>query len=200
VSAPPDPRRLPAFASGEPRAINVVIETARGSRNKFAWDEDVRLFRLRKVLPEGMAFPYDFGFVPSTLAEDGDPLDVLVLMDEPAFAGCLLTARVVGAILGDEAEPRRPRRRVRNDRLVAVALASRTHDDLRSLADLNGSMLDQVEAFFTHYQQTLGKRYRVRGRKGPRAAWQLVESAVRSWRAAEGRREGKTREGKRPRR
>jgi inorganic pyrophosphatase len=184
MSTPPDLRRLPAFAVGERRAVNVVIETARGSRNKFAWDDDARLFRLRKVLPEGMAFPYDFGFVPSTLAEDGDPLDVLVLMDEPAFAGCLITCRIVGAIVGDEGEPGRPRRRVRNDRLMAVALASRTHEDLRSLADVNESKLGQIEAFFVQYQQTLGKRYRVRGRKGPREAWRLVDRAARSWRAS----------------
>ena len=63
--------------------IHVVIETAKGSRNKFSFDQDLNVFRLKKVLPEGMSFPYDFGFVPSTRAEDGDPLDVLVLMDEP---------------------------------------------------------------------------------------------------------------------
>jgi len=186
MSAPPDPRRLPAFVPEHRRAINVVIETVRGSRNKFAWDEETHLFRLKKVLPEGMAFPHDFGFVPSTLAGDGDPLDVLVLMDEPAFAGCLIGCRVVGAIVGDQWESRRPGGRgTRNDRVVAVALASRTHEDLRALGDLNGSMLEQVEAFFVHYQTTLGKRYRVRGRRGPRAAWQLVERSARAWRASQ---------------
>jgi inorganic pyrophosphatase len=185
MSTPPDPRRLPAFIPGGGRAVNVVVETARGSRNKFAWDEEAHLFRLKKVLPEGMAFPYDFGFVPSTLAGDGDPLDVLVLMDEPAFAGCLIGCRVVGAILGDQWESRkRGARPVRNDRIVAVALASRTHEDLRALDDLNASMLGQVEAFFVHYHATMGRRYRVRGRRGPREAWRLVERSARAWRAS----------------
>src|SRR5438045_5059295 len=125
-----DPSRLKPIDEDDKELLRVVIETPKGSRNKFAFDPQQHIFELKKVLPEGMAFPYDFGFVPSTLAEDGDPLDVLVLMDEPAFAGCLLTARVVGAILGDEAEPRRPRRRLRNDRLGAVALARRTDDQL----------------------------------------------------------------------
>ena len=184
-----DPRRLPAFAPDARRAINVIVETARGSRNKFAYDEDTRLFRLKKVLPEGMAFPYDFGFVPSTLAEDGDPLDVLVLMDEPAFAGCLVACRVVGAIRGDLAEsPKARAPRVRNDRILAVALVSRTHEDLRALDDLNESMVGQLEAFFVTYQATLGKRYRLRGRAGPQAAWRLVERAARAWRASEKRR------------
>src|SRR5262252_5677838 len=85
--------RLPAW-TGHGDAIQVVIETPKGSRNKYAYDPKVGLFRLKKALPAGMAFPYDFGFVPSTLADDGDPVDVLVLMDEPAFPGCLLKCRI----------------------------------------------------------------------------------------------------------
>ena len=73
-------------------AIQVIIETPKGSRNKYAFDPEQRVFQLKKVLPTGMAFPYDFGFIPSTKAEDGDPVDVLVLMDEPAFPGCALCA------------------------------------------------------------------------------------------------------------
>ena len=75
-----------------------IIETPKGSRNKYAFDPDQRIFELKKVPPAGMAFPYDFGFVPSTVAEDGDPVDVLVLMDEPAFPGCLLRCRLIGII------------------------------------------------------------------------------------------------------
>jgi len=78
---------LPQDTNGK---IQVVIETPKGSRNKYAFDEEQRVFSLTKVLPAGMTFPYDFGFIPSTKAEDGDPTDVLVLMDEPAFPGCLL--------------------------------------------------------------------------------------------------------------
>src|SRR4051794_14166126 len=69
--------------------LNVVIDTPKGSRNKFKYDEELGLFKLRKVLPLGAVFPFDFGFLPSTRGADGDPLDVLVLMDEPAFAGCV---------------------------------------------------------------------------------------------------------------
>jgi hypothetical protein len=83
-----DPTRLKPFGSGDKQLLRVVIETPKGSRNKFAFDPDEHIFELKKVLPAGMAFPYDFGFVPSTKADDGDPIDVLVLMDEPAFAGC----------------------------------------------------------------------------------------------------------------
>src|SRR5258707_12353857 len=87
--------------------IQVVVETPKGSRKKYAFDVDQKVFALKKVLPAGMAFPYDFGFIPSTRAEDGDPVDVLVLMDEPAFAGCVLACRPVGVIEGEQKEGKR---------------------------------------------------------------------------------------------
>src|SRR6201985_2133956 len=111
-----DPTRLPPFASKD-ADLTVIIETPKGSRNKYAYDPEERIFALRKVLPAGMAFPYDFGFVPSTLADDGDPLDVLVLMDEPAFPGCMLSCRPVGVI---EGEQKGKKRKERNDRIIAV--------------------------------------------------------------------------------
>jgi inorganic pyrophosphatase len=80
----------------------VVVETPKGSRNKYAFHPDNRVFELKKVLPAGMALPYDFGFLPSTKGGDGDPLDVLVLMDEPAFPGCVLKCRVIGVIEGEQ--------------------------------------------------------------------------------------------------
>ncbi len=83
-----NPVHLKPFADQD--LLRVVIETPKGSRNKFAFNTEARVFELKKVLPAGMAFPYDFGFVPSTKADDGDPVDVLVLMDEPAFPGCVL--------------------------------------------------------------------------------------------------------------
>src|SRR5579872_4139776 len=93
------------FSPFDPEArdiIHVIIETPKGSRNKYAFDPELRVFRLTRVLPVGMEFPYDFGFVPSTKAEDGDPIDVLVLMDEPAFPGVLLKCRPIGVIEGEQ--------------------------------------------------------------------------------------------------
>ena len=99
-----DPSRLPPLDADSDATIQVIIETPKGSRNKYAFDVEQKIFELSKVLPAGMAFPYDFGFIPSTKAEDGDPTDVLVLMDEPAFPGCLLKCRVVGVIEGVRAK------------------------------------------------------------------------------------------------
>src|SRR5690242_14418380 len=99
------PERRDPFAALSPWTdddhLCVVAETPKGSRNKYAYDDEHGIFRLRKVLPAGMSFPYEFGFVPATLAADGDPIDVLVLMDQPAFPGCVLSCRLIGVIEGE---------------------------------------------------------------------------------------------------
>src|SRR5260370_30505420 len=85
-----DPSRLSPIDEASQEIIKVIIETPKCCRNKYAFDPELKVFELKKVLPAGMTFPYDFGFIPSTKADDGDPIDVLVLMDEPAFTGCVL--------------------------------------------------------------------------------------------------------------
>jgi inorganic pyrophosphatase len=85
-----DPSKLSPIDKKDEDIVRVIIETPSGSRNKYSYDEDEKIFILKKVLPAGMTFPYTFGFVPSTRAEDGDPIDVLALMDEPALQGCLI--------------------------------------------------------------------------------------------------------------
>jgi len=84
--------------------LQVIVETPKGSRNKFAFDPDQGIFALKKVLPAGMVFPYDFGFLPQTIADDGDPIDVLLLMDEPAFPGCAVRAVLIGVIEGEQVD------------------------------------------------------------------------------------------------
>src|SRR3954451_2679223 len=102
--APPEIAPFDEDEEGGP-ALNVIVETARGGRNKMSYDQELGVFRLKKVLPEGMSFPCDFGFVPSTRAADGDPLDALVLMDEPGMMGCLVECRLIGVLRGEQREP-----------------------------------------------------------------------------------------------
>src|ERR687884_131195 len=97
--------------------LTLVVETPKGGRNKYKYDEKAGLFRLPKVLPPGSIFPFDFGFVPGTRGEDGDPLDVLVLMDEPAFTGCVVACRLIGVIEAEQST--RDGQMERNDRLIA---------------------------------------------------------------------------------
>jgi inorganic pyrophosphatase len=169
--------RLKVFAAHS-EELNVIIETPKGSRNKFNYDEEHGLFKLGGVLPAGAFFPFDFGFVPNTVGGDGDPLDVLVLMDEPAFAGCLVPSRLVGVIEAEQTE--RDGETTRNDRLIAVAADSRDHRHIRSLADLNRHLVDEIEHFFVSYNEIKGKSFRPLGRFGPERAVSLVQAAMRS--------------------
>ena len=161
---------LPAI-DRESGDLNVVIDTPKGSRNKFSWNTKLQLFELSGTLPAGAVFPYDFGFIPKTRGGDGDPLDVLVLMDEPAFAGCLVRSRLLGVI---EAEQTEKGETERNDRLIAVASKSRTTSDLKSLTDLNSKVLEEIEHFFISYNEVKGKKFKPLGRYGPERARKLV--------------------------
>jgi inorganic pyrophosphatase len=155
--------------------VRVVIETPKGSRNKYAFDPEQTIFELKKVMPAGMAFPYDFGFVPSTKGEDGDPLDVLVLMDEPAFPGCVLKCRLIGLIQGEQEEDGK---RQRNDRIVAIEHKNHSWTDVEQLADLGKQFRKELEQFFVHYNKLAGKRYHDVGRKGPAAARKAINRAL----------------------
>jgi inorganic pyrophosphatase len=160
-----------ALDADDLKTIHVVIETPKGSRNKYAFDDERRLFVLKKVLPVGMAFPYDFGFVPSTRAEDGDPVDVLVLMDEPAFPGCLLTCRPVGLI---EGEQRTHKKQIRNDRIVAIETDNHSYARITHIDDLGKPFIDELCSFFVNYHGLSDEQYRVLAVKGPRAARERV--------------------------
>jgi len=153
-----DPTRLSPFDPEDKNTVHVIIETPKGSRNKYAFDADLRIFRLKRVLPAGMTFPYDFGFVPSTKAEDDDPLDVLVLMDEPAFPGCLLECRLIGVI---EGEQEKKGEKKRNDRLVAIERANHSFADIHRMKDLGAQFVRELEEFFVNYHDLKGERYRV---------------------------------------
>jgi inorganic pyrophosphatase len=159
--------------------LNVIIETPKGSRNKFNYDEATGLFKLGGVLPAGAAFPFDFGFVPSTLGGDGDPLDVLVLMDEPAFTGCLVRVRAVGVVEAEQTE--RDGEPTRNDRLIGVAAESRLHKGVRTLAALGDALLDEIEHFFVSYNDFKGKEFRPLRRSGPARAVSLVEEGMKEF-------------------
>lgn len=165
----------------DPRFLDVVIETPKGSRNKFSYKEDERQFRLGKVLPQGMQFPYDFGFVPGTRAEDGDPLDVLVLMEEPAFPGCVVECRLIGVL---QAEEEKDGERYRNDRVIAVAMTSDIYAEVEDLSDLSDATVEQIEKFFVNYQRVGGIGYKILARKGSGVVRRTVEESRTKKRAA----------------
>ena len=174
--APINLSSLSAFEA-ESEELNVLIETPKGSRNKFKYDESRGLFKLSGLLPVGAVFPFDFGFIPSTLGGDGDPLDVLILMDEPAFPGCLIPARLIGVIEADQTEDGETKR---NDRLIAVAVDSRTHKEIQTLEDLNENLVNEIEHFFVSYNEAKGKQFKPLGRFGPKRAKKVVEEGIKT--------------------
>jgi inorganic pyrophosphatase len=161
-----------------------IIETPKNRRNKFDYDPETDLFKLGGLLPEGMAFPFDFGFIPSTIGGDGDPLDVMVLMDEPAHVGCLMEVRIIGVI---EAEQTEKGKTETNDRILAVSVHSYSHEDVRSLKELNPSMLDQIEQFFVSYNKLRGKKFRILNQSGPKQAMRVIERGIEAFKKERGK-------------
>src|SRR6185369_16967750 len=155
----------------------IVIETPKGSRNKFAYDPEANLFMLRGLLPEGMMFPFDFGFVPGTRGEDGDPLDIMLLMDAPAHVGCLIEVRIIGIINAEQTEDGKTET---NDRLLGVAIHSYEHQDLNNISDVNKSLLAQVEEFFVSYNKQRGKKFKIIGQGGPKKAIKFLKAGMRA--------------------
>jgi inorganic pyrophosphatase len=154
-----------------------IIETPKGCRNKFDYDPETGLFKLGGLLPEGMMFPFDFGFLPSTLGEDGDPLDIMVLMDAPAHVGCLIEVRIIGIITAEQTEDGKTEA---NNRLIGVAVHSYDHEDLESISDVSKTVLDQVEEFFVSYNKQRGKKFKVTGTGGPKKALRFLKGGIKA--------------------
>jgi inorganic pyrophosphatase len=166
---------IPAIENDHAATVSVIVDTPKGSRNKYKWDEKLGLFKLGHVLSVGASFPYNFGFIPGTRGEDGDALDVLVLMDDPAFVGCLVPSRLIGVI---EAKQTQQKRIFRNDRLIAVAAESHEHHDVRLLDEVGDNLLREIEHFFVSYNIMRGRRFEPTGRAGPARALALVRDGL----------------------
>lgn len=159
----------------ETGAVRAIIDTPRGSRNKFKFDEELGCFTLSRILPAGHVFPWDFGSVPGTRAEDGDALDVLVLLDAPAFTGCLVNVRLIGALAARQSADGKT---IRNDRLVAVPETPVNKPTVHQLADLQEKQVDEIEHFFASYNAAQGRRFEPLDRLGPKAAETLLDEAI----------------------
>ncbi|HYV93780.1 MAG TPA: inorganic diphosphatase [Chitinophagales bacterium] len=156
--------------------VNVIIETPKGSRNKYALNPNTQIFELNKILPVGAVFPFNFGFIPRTLAGDGDPLDIIVIMDEASFTGCFLRARVLGVIEATQTENGKP---VRNDRIIGVPEDEEIENDLRTLQDLHENVVKEIESFFVSYHAQRGVEFKPLGVGGPKAAIKIIKEARR---------------------
>jgi inorganic pyrophosphatase len=157
--------------------VRVVIDTPRGSRNKYKFDADLGIFKLSRILPAGMSFPFDFGSIPGTYAEDGDALDILVLNEAPLVVGCLVQVRLVGIIRATQKEGRAT---IRNDRLLGAIETPVNKPVVREIHDLSKDVLNDVEHFFCAYNEAQGRTFAISGRAGAKAAESVLRRALRA--------------------
>ncbi|MCW3079092.1 inorganic diphosphatase [Segetibacter sp.] len=168
-------RLPPPFIEGT-NHINAIVETPKGSCNKYVYEEAHDIIKLKRALPAGMVFPFDFGFIPSTIAEDGDPMDVLVLTDAPTFPGCLVESKVLGIIKVEQEEDGE---RVRNDRVVAVQLQSRMYASANNIDDLPEGLVKEIVNFFASYNQVSEDVFNPLGNDGPDVAVKLIHTSIK---------------------
>lgn len=139
-----------------PDLITAIVEIPGGSRNKYELDKDTGLFKLDRVLYSAVHYPGDYGFIPRTLSEDGDPCDVLVLIREPTFVGCAIAARPIGVLrILDRGEP--------DEKILAVPAEDPFQHEYFDIADVPQHLLREVEHFFQIYKDLEGKRVQVEG-------------------------------------
>ena len=160
--------------------FRVVIETPLGSFNKYDYNPDLDAFEVKETLPRGSEFPFDFGFFPSTLGEDGDPLDALVLSDRGLGTATLVSTRIVGAIqFADDQDGET----IRNDRIVAVPTISVVYKKIESLEDLPPALIDQIESFFEQDAYFKGKKRKFLGRCDAAQARKLLSRGKAAFKA-----------------
>lgn len=153
--------------------IHVIIDTPRLSRAKYKYDEDKGIFMVSKLLPLGHYFPYNFGYIPGTMGGDGDPLDVLVLSDEPFAIGSVATVRLIGVLKGRQTEDGET---VDNDRLLGVFEGRYNPAEVSDISGLHDQQLKEIEHFFVSYNQLAGRTFTPAGRGGAAAADAMVDA------------------------
>jgi inorganic pyrophosphatase len=155
--------------------VRAIVENPKGSQIKYKYDPETGLFLSGISLQGGMTFPFDFGFIPSTIAEDGDPLDVILLMDQPTFPGCLVQTYVIGVLEAVQIEDGKS---IRNDRLIAVHVKSIDYADIQNWQDLPHSIREQMESFFVYENDAKGRQFKPLDWRGPKTAFKLLNQAL----------------------
>lgn len=156
-------------------SISVITETPAGSRQKYTYDPYSGQIKLKKLLPAGMFFPFDFGFIPGTTGGDGDPLDVIMISEFATFPGCSVECRIVGAFLVSQAESSKSKKTIRNDRFIAIPVASGVYKNVQTLKELPRQLVSELEAFFSNYIALEGKSINVEKSIPAKEALKLIE-------------------------
>jgi inorganic pyrophosphatase len=170
--------KFPAFS--DDGDLHVVIETPRGSRVKLDYNPKLKTFTLSKSLLAGLTYPYDWGFLPRTKGQDGDPLDVMVLHDAATFPGLVLTCKIIGVL---QVEQRSDGKKAeRNDRIFAVPRGSHAEKDFSDVRELTSAMREELEKFFIATDELEDKRLKILGWKGPKVALKTIKQGAKAFR------------------
>lgn len=157
----------------KPGIVNVLIEIPGGSKNKYEFDKDMGAFALDRVLYASVQYPFDYGFIPNTLADDGDPLDGMVIMDEPTFPGCVIAARPIGMLeMIDGGD--------RDEKLLCVPDKDPRYVNVKSLDDIASHRLDEIAEFFRTYKNLEKKVTEIQGWKGTDQVFPLLEECIKA--------------------
>jgi inorganic pyrophosphatase len=170
----PDLLALPTFIDKD--VFRVAVESPRGSILKLKYDPEHQVMTLSRPLVAGLAYPYDWGFVPSTHAPDGDPLDAFVMWDGVSYPGVILPCRAIGVLRIEQTSPT-SHRRERNDRLVAMPAKAPRWDTIQSVTDFSDRIRKELEHFFLAAVAFEGKELTILGWGGPRDALDLVHAS-----------------------
>lgn len=166
----PDYAQLP-IGDRAPEIVNAVIEIPQGSVNKYEYDKKLQVFRLDRTLHSPVHYPGDYGFIPGTLGRDGDPLDVLVLVDKPSFTGCLMEVRPIGVLrMVDQGK--------KDEKILCVVANDPVYQEISDSSQVFPHLLQEIEHFFSIYKTLEGKKTEIVGWAGAKAARRLIEKSV----------------------
>lgn len=159
------------------KLTRIIVETPKGSSQKFDFEPEQNVFVLNKIMPSGTVFPFDFGFIPGTLGADGDPLDVMVLSESGTFTGCAVDCRIIGVITATQRE--QDGNTTENDRFIGIPAISKLYKHIQDINELDKELLEQLKHFFISYNEQAGKVFNITGTLGPVAAQKRIDTGIR---------------------
>jgi inorganic pyrophosphatase len=154
------------------KTLTAMVECPKGYNQKLDYDEKEKSFKLSKIMPAGLVFPFDFGMIPGTKGEDGDPLDIIIISESTGFPGCLVDCRIIGCLQAEQTE--RDGQQVRNDRFIGIPEVSNTYKGIETLDHIPKMIIDQIESFFKNYNEQAGKKFKVMDRLNATEAAKLL--------------------------
>jgi inorganic pyrophosphatase len=155
------------------KTVTAMVECPKGINHKLEFDPEEKRFTLTKILPAGLTFPFDFGFITDTKGEDGDPLDIIIVSEINSYPGTMIECRIVGSLAALQTE--RDGKSTRNDRYIGIPVVSQLFSEVKDITDLADAIINQLEAFFRNYNEQAGKVFKVLERKDAQTAYRLMK-------------------------